>query len=359
VITQSHASRDLILERVPDLAAARGVWTRLARQTENVYGSWEWANAWHRTLGEGTELAVAIARTHAGDAVALIPLYVARERPLRLVRFIGAPTADELGPLCAPEDRRFAVAAMRQHICEVLGGAGMFVGERLHGRRGVGFQLGATTLRRAASPVLSIAGRSFDEYLASRSRNFREQVRRRERKLARAHRLVYRLTGDASDVEPDMRTLIRLHQARWRHGRSQAFSGPRASFHIEFAKSAFEQGWLRLWTLELDGLPVAAWYGLRYAGIEWYYQSGRDPAFQKMNVGFVLLCHTIRCAFEDGMREYRFGLGGEEYKTRFSDFDPGLETVAVTTGVRGRLALAALRTGLDMRDRVCKARPRT
>jgi Acetyltransferase (GNAT) domain len=66
--------------------------------------------------------------------------------------------------------------------------------------------------------------------------------------------------------------------------------------------------------MDLDDVPVAAWYGFRYAGVETFYQSGRDPGLERENIGFVLLCHTIPSAFHDGMKEYRFGLGGEPYK---------------------------------------------
>jgi CelD/BcsL family acetyltransferase involved in cellulose biosynthesis len=342
----------LTLEPVSDLAAARADWSRLAERAGNVFGTWEWADTWYRHLGAGAELAIALSRGQDGEAAAILPLCVARKRPVRVVRFLGAGPSDELGPLCAPADRPATATALRRHVAETLGDSGIFLGERLWGEHRLGAQLGATTVRATASPVLPISGRSFDDFLASRSRNFRNQVGRRERTVARNHRLEYRLTQDESRLEEDMRTLIRLHHAHWRHGESRAFSARRASFHLEFARQALGKGWLRLWTMELDGLPAAAWYGLRYGGIEFYYQAGRDPAFDKLHVGFVLLCHTIRCAFEDGMREYRFGQGGEPYKHRFAESDPGLDTVAITSGARGRLALAAIRSALRLPGRV-------
>ena len=45
-----------------------------------------------------------------------------------------------------------------------------------------------------SSPVLSLAGRGWEDILAARSANFRQQVRRRERKLAQAHELRFRLS---------------------------------------------------------------------------------------------------------------------------------------------------------------------
>jgi CelD/BcsL family acetyltransferase involved in cellulose biosynthesis len=346
------ATCELTLERVPDLAAARIDWTRLAAQAGNVFGTWEWADAWCQHLGADVRLAVALARRPGSETAAILPLCVSRERPFRLLRFVGAGPSDELGPVCAAENRPAAAAALKRHVAATLGGSGIFLGERLRGDTRVGMQLGAVTVRRAASPVLPIDGRSFDDFLASRSRNFRAQVRQRERKLARDHRLVYRLTQDPSRLAADMHTLIDLHAARWALGHSSAFSGRRASFHLDFARRALENGWLRLWTMEADGKPVAAWYGLRYGDVESYYQAGRDPAFERLHVGFVLLCHTIRCAFEDGMREYRFGLGDEPYKRRFSESDPGLDTVAITGGVRGRIALAAIRCALRLPPRM-------
>lgn len=307
----------LTVERVSDVAAARAEWTRLAAQAGNIFSSWEWAAAWHRHLGGGAELAVAIARRSTGAATAILPLCVVRESPFRLVRFVGAGPADQLGPVCAPAERGDAAIALRHHVDEVLGGSGLF--------------------------------------LASLSRNFRSQVRRRERNLYRAGRVAYRLTQRPDQLDADMRSLMRLHAARWSSGQSTALSGPRAQFHLDFARRALENGWLRLWTLELDGRPVAAWYGLRYAGIESYYQVGRDPAYNHLHVGFVLLCHTIRCAFQDRMREYRFGLGAEPYKSRFAETDPGLDTVAIAAGARGRLALAAIHAALLMPERVRRA----
>lgn len=336
-----------MVERVPDLASVRDDWVRLAERSGNIFGTWEWADAWWRHLGNG-QLALAVARRGDGEPVAILPLCVVRQRPLRLARFVGADPADELGPVCAPADRAVAASALKRHAAQTLGKSGLFLAERLWGDDRVAAQMGLIPLRTTASPVLPVSGRSFEEFLASRSRQFRNQVRRLERKVAREHRLAYRLTQNVSEFESDMSVLMRLHEARWRQGRSAALSGQRAAFHLDFAKRALERGWLRLWTMELDDAPVAAWYGLRFGGTDFYYQAGRDPAFANLNVGFVLLCHTIRCAFEDGMREYRLGRGDESYKLRFAERDPGLETVPITAGAGGRMALALMRAALRM-----------
>jgi CelD/BcsL family acetyltransferase involved in cellulose biosynthesis len=105
--------------------------------------------------------------------------------------------------------------------------------------------------------------------------------------------------------------------------------------------------------MELDQRPVAIWYGFRFAGVEWYYQAGWDPAFAAGSVGFVLLAHTIRAALNDGAGAYWFLRGGEEYKARFAEEDAGIETLLVPRGVRGRLAARGA-TSLDRVPRVAK-----
>jgi CelD/BcsL family acetyltransferase involved in cellulose biosynthesis len=198
-------------------------------------------------------------------------------------------------------------------------------------------------LRRTPSPTLAIEGRTWDEFLASRSRNFREQVRRRERKLARERQLRFRLSEDPEQLDADLGALFSLHRARWGDRVEGEFAGRDERFHRDFAHVALERGWLRLWTMELDGRPVAVWYGFRFADVEWYYQAGRDPAWEHASVGFVLLSHSIRSAFEDGVREYRFLRGGEAYKDRFADGGHEVETVAIARGPLGRGAMLAAR----------------
>ena len=339
---------DLVLSPVADIETVRTEWTSLALEGRNVFGTWEWADAWRRHLAPRGELAVAVARRPTGIAAAILPLWVARRRPCRLVRFIGAGPADRLGPVCARAQQAPAHLALKRHLDSVLAGSGLFVGERLSACDCGGDIPGAALVARNASPLLSLGAGGFEAFLASRSRHFRNHVRRQERTIMRAGRLVYRLTQDADELGRDMHTLLALHGARWAGQRTTALSGPRAKFHLDFAQTALPNGWLRLWTLELDGQPLASYYGLRFAGSELYYQMGRDPAYDRLSVGFVLLCHAIRSAAEDGVREYAFGVGDEEYKSRFTDHDPGVRTIALAAGLAGKTALAALRAVLEL-----------
>ena len=326
----------LAFEPVGDREALRPEWSRLAAASGNVFATPEFHETWWREFGGGRDDLLHAARAD-GELRALVALARERRGPLRLLRLAGHGPGDELGPVCAPDDVPAALAGLRALLTRIP--HDVFVAEQLAADARPEEVLGARVLSTDGSPVLAAPAGGWEAVLASRSKNFRDQVRRRERKLFREHDAAFR-PGDPERLDADLDTLFSLHGARWNAG--SRFSG-QERFQRAFAHAAAERGWLRLWFLEVDGAPRAAWQGFRFGGAELYYQAGRDPAWDRESVGFVLLAHTIRAAFEDGAREYRFGRGGEEYKRRFTDVDPGLATVGRPAGARGAAALFAAR----------------
>ena len=328
---------ELSLEVTDELAPLRELWTKLAERGRNLFTTWEWASTWWRCYGRDRPLHVAVVR-RAGAPVGLLPLYQWRSGPLKVLRFLGHGPGDELGPVGHPEDGVLLARALRRSLHQL--DADLLLAEQLPRGQDWGALLGGRRLAEESSPVVRFGPGGWEAYLGARSANFREQVRRRGRKLAREHRVGYRLSDGSRHLDRDLDTLFRLHAARWAADPTNFLAD--AAFHRAFLPVAAEQGWLRLWFLEVDGQEVAALLGFRFAGTESYYQAGRDPAWNPYRVGFVLLAHAIRQAAEDGVTEYRLLRGAEDYKLRFAVADPGLETVAVTRGPVAGAALPAL-----------------
>lgn len=321
---------------LPSLAAARADWESLAERNGSLFATYEWAEAWCDRVAPDASPIPLVCRRPDGQAAGIIPLVAARERGLRVLRLVGHGPSDQLAPICAADDRAPVAEAMRRYLGAAR--ADLFIGDQMPAAEGWGQALRAQVVATESSPVLEIGDRDWDEFLAGRSRNFRQQVRRRERKLAEAGQLKFRLCDDPARLDQDLETLFALHDARWPEG-SGAFTPPRRAMHRQFSAAALARGWLRLWMLELDGRPLAAWYGFRFAGDDWYYQSGREPEASAENVGFVLLTHTVREAFTDHMSAYRLLRGDEAYKGRFATEDAGLETIVLPLSARGKAAL--------------------
>ena len=313
-------------------------WQHLAEQARHVFATPEWLLTWCRHYGNGHRQLTGLVRAN-GDLVAIVPLYEWWSHGVPVLRFVGHGPSDQLGSISAPLSQPAPAAAVQAAIAALPLSRFVLLAEQVAGDQHFGDATSARFLYREASPVLRLGTGSWDEFLRERGRNFRQQMRRFPRKLAELGTLSYRLASDPERLQQDLDTLFDLHRQRW-GGTTTSFLVAEP-FHREFAAQALRRGWLRLWFLEIDGRPVAALYGFRFAGAESVYQSGRNPAFRQQPLGFVLLAHAVREALRDGMAEFRLLRGGAAYKERFATGDPGLETFGLPRGVSAQFLLTA------------------
>lgn len=337
-------TRELSVEEVGSPESLTAKWANLAERSGNVFGSWEWLSLWWEHYGRGRTLRIAACRSADGELVAILPLYMYARGRLRVARFLGHGPGDELGPVCALSDRPLAARALRRVADEW--GLHLLVADRLPGDP-AWRELGGSRLDAEASPLVRFETTSWAEFVAAKSRNFRHQSGKLERRLARGHRVEVRAADDRDRLERDLDLLFELHDQRWTEQESE-FGSVDRPFQRAFAARAFELGWLRLRFLEVDGRAVATSYVLRFGDVDADYQNGRDPDFERASVGFVLLNHAVRSAVEDGQAEYRFLRGGEQYKYRFATHDQQVETIALPRGLGGA---AALELGWRLRQR--------
>lgn len=310
-------------------------WDRLAVLSGSIFATRDWSECWWRHFGHGASPEVLT--DDESDPRVILPLYRSG-RLVRLLRFIGHGTADQLGPVCDPQHLGLAGQMLRDLardpslrwdvmvLHDIPVDATWAPGE-------------ACEMRREASPVACFESSSWEAFLAGKSRNFRQQARRRATRLQDDYSVVYRLASNDT-LAADLDTLFRLHSRRW--GSAAPFArGAQRRFHEDFAATALARGWLRLWILELDGVPAGVMHGFRFAGADYFQQGGWDPDFDRYSLGFLLCVNAMRAALEDGMSEFRFLRGNEQYKNRFANADRPVRSVALAAGTKGRLAIKA------------------
>ena len=310
-------------------------WRALAESADrSIFATPEWLEAWWQAFGRDRELLLRAGRDANGRLTSVLPLYVWRARRPRVIRFLGHGPGDELGPVFRPGEHDTAAGELRRALDALEWD--VFLGEQLSGEDDWTGMLGGQRWRREANPVLRVTPGGWEEYLGRRSANFRQQLRRHERALWRSGRVRYRL-ADEQSLDGDLSALFVLHRARWGGGTTDFDDTP---FHRDVARRALERGWLRLWSLDLDDRIVAVWLGFQVGRATSYYQAGRDPALDRLAVGTVLLAHSIREAMAERTLQYRFGRGAEPFKYRFTDVDPGLDSVMLARTAVGRAGVA-------------------
>lgn len=205
-------------------------------------------------------------------------------------------------------------------------------------------------------PYLDL-GTDWESYLASLSSRRRQALRYMERSLQRHHAVTI-TDYDGDRVEEGWRHLVTLHERRWRavSGNGEgggAFRDPRVDrLHRRFTAELARRGQLWLTTLDLDGEPAAAWYGFTCHDTVYFYQSGRDPRWERESVGQVLIGAMIRRGMERGYRRFDFLRGEDPYKRHWTTTQRTTEEITIFRRgwrggwLRGLNAVADLRTRL-------------
>lgn len=331
------SERIVQVERIEDTTAfakLREEWTELLSATPSdcLFLTWEWLITWWRHLADDRRLSLLSVRS-GGELIAIAPLAWRPRRlghllSVRSLEFLGtgsigsdyldliirdgrAPEA--AGALAAYLADGTAVVRLAQ-VARDARGAGRLTAEL--GWRGWSVRWTPTSV----CPFIDLAGHSWESYLASIGPAHRSNFRRRLRQLSRLGEVRLERVETEAQRGDALRELVALHHTRWRTrgGSSALYNGALVAFHEEFSRLALERGWLRLFTLRLDGEPIASVYGFRYRDTFYFYQSGFDPTYARQSVGLVALGLTIKAAVEERAQEYDFLHGDEEYKFRWA-----------------------------------------
>ena len=148
---------------------------------------------------------------------------------------------------------------------------------------------------------------SFDEWLATRRKKERQELRRKHR------RFVEGLGPPNLARPPDpVRTFAELHRRA---------SGAKGRFMTR-EREAFFRDLASLPETRVDiltgaaGTPVAAAFGFQGDGVYALYNSAYDPEYSDLSPGMVLLWELVHSVIDTGIAIFDFLKGDEEYKLR-------------------------------------------
>lgn len=304
-------------------------WNALLRTSVSdcVFLTHEWLSVWWKHLAEGRRLSILTARD-GGELVGILPV---AERPPqysrmmpRVLEFLGSGVigSDYLDAIAAPSREREVAAAFAEALDErgvMLQLSNMRAGSGMAAALTQELQRNRWTTEEKklnVCPFINLTGHSWESYLGSLGPHVRKGIKRCLRNLPKSFDYRVECIQAPEDARRGLDITMELHRKRWTEGRkSDAFQdGAVTAFHQEFVERAAARGWLRLLVMYLDGTPAAALYGLVYGPKFYFYQSGFDPAFGKHSVGVATMALAVETAIHEGMAEYDFLHGDEEYK---------------------------------------------
>jgi len=177
-------------------------------------------------------------------------------------------------------------------------------------------------------PSIPLPG-DFETYLAGIDKKQRHEIRRKMRRAEESSRGVrWYIVEDGASLETEVQAFMKMMAE---DPEKAAFLTAPMQRQMQLAcKAAFENGWLQLAFLEVEGQKAAGYLNFDYLNRIWVYNSGIDRRFMDLSTGWVLLGHLLQWANENKRTEFDFMRGNEEYKYRFGGVDDFLVRVKVT-----------------------------
>jgi CelD/BcsL family acetyltransferase involved in cellulose biosynthesis len=312
-----------LVDSLWDFTALRSEWNSLlfASASASPFLTWEWLHTWWRHLAGSSKLRIVAVRA-GNELVALAPFRITSGTAyLPCLDMLGTGDAgsDYLDVIVRRGWEDEALTALAQFVRQRhtalrlthLGPSA--VGERLADRLGEdGWK--RTITAGGTCPYISLAGHSWESYLASLGASHRANLRRRLRALEQKFEVRFERVTTEAERRVAMPALMRYHARRFDdRGTAFATRATRA-FHDDVTIRALERGWLRLYVLRLNGEAAAVMYGFFHNQTFYFYQHGFDDRYQQHSLGLVLMGMSIRAAIDEGAAEFDMLWGVEPYK---------------------------------------------
>ncbi len=171
------------------------------------------------------------------------------------------------------------------------------------------------------SPYLNTTG-TWEEFWTGTSQRFKKTVRNVRNRLAKVGSVSVEEHRTVAPDSPVFADLLAVSARSWKaeHALAIANMPGMAQFFRELTVHASARGWLRLWIMRLDGLPVATEYQLEADGRVHALRADFDAAVpDDLSPGTHLSAEIVRALFgRETVYEYDMGPGDDEYKSRWA-----------------------------------------
>ena len=300
-------------------------WDALADGLGAPYSSPDWMLSWWNHAAPGGARLQVVLITDAEDLLGVVPLFVERRAGFNRYRLLASGMYTPVQPLAHAGGEKVVAAAAAAALGEA--DVGRIDLEAVPASEPVCRALTQTWPRgtwhrthyQRAAPVLRMRHTSFEDWLSSRSSNFRQQMRRSKRKLEQKG-AVFRLTRTRDDLERDLSEFRRLHHGRWAEkGGSGVLAPPTERMIEEAARRLLARGRLRLWNVDVGDVTISSHLLVSAGDRLSYWLGGFDPAWGTHHPSLLTLLTALEEAWSSGHSVFDLGLGDQGYKDRFAD----------------------------------------
>jgi len=288
-----------------------------ATPDSNVFQSYEFLWQWWKYFGIWNDLCILVLRSGA-EVVALAPMMIQYfpifGRTVRKLAFIGADMEMNRPTVLRRFDREKVNTAVLGYLdahrsewdCADID-------EQLWGdnadsilRHLVQYDYNVAT-SETLCPYIELDG-SWEQFLASRSRRMRGNLRRLRRRIQESGKMEIRLTKGWPALDAAIDVHCEIESRSWKIDRNLHIARDAAhySFYMGLAERFSADGHFELRTLELDGRPIASTFGIVDRDSFQSLMIAHDRSYDHLSPGTVLESFELEAMFCSGLRRYEF-----------------------------------------------------
>lgn len=168
-----------------------------------------------------------------------------------------------------------------------------------------GFPVGAWRSQR--SPYIPLPS-TFDELLATLSRNFRRHLKREQRCLANLGTVTIERISGEEGLDKQLAEIFAIESNGWKGKQGTAIGQhwQTRGFYTALAHTAAQNNLLSLYLLKLDGRAIAFQYGLNNSKSNFTLKIGYDEAYRSVGPSHSLYVAVLEDCIKQHLSEYDF-----------------------------------------------------
>lgn len=317
------------------LAPYANRWNELVELSpgNTLFLTWEWLDAWNTHVAGNIQLFIIAVFDEQEQPVAFLPLYQSSLKLFNLISYkclrpmgdchcggeypdiiAASDTMSEILPCiqdCLDEQQDKWDCLYVQYISGHTSAVSRLSQLKTDGL--AFFRLREVVFSSVALP------KSLEVYNKNMPKSLYTLIRRQKKKLEKLGDLSIVLCQEEQDVPTFLDILFRLHKKRWQAvGQEGSFARRplMQDFYTGFATTAFRKGWLKIFILQVDGVPLAVQIGYLYQGVFYQMQEGFAPEGPG-GLGNVLRHAVINWCITNNVQEYDYLGGDEEHKLKW------------------------------------------
>lgn len=306
-------------------------WNSLLRNSRSntIFLTWEWLTAWWKSYSEGKDLFI-LSVEKDGQIIGIAPFYRKKIPKLGFLQFRalaligdGSNDSDYLDWISRNGEEELVVRAITDFLIKKRADWDLILINEIPEKSPhltlllKHFYQGRCYCEEVEVPCAYVELPSdWEKYLKSLRPRMRTKIRSLIKRLEQGSEVHFDLCRKANDIENWLESFFDIHNKRWQNkNRSGVFVSPsKCQFYQEMSHLFLSRGWLRFYSLKVDGRYVAYQFCFEYNNTIFLLQEGYDPQMDELGIGNILRAYVFRDCIERNVKVYDFLEGVTPHK---------------------------------------------